>query len=230
MKDTIAGLFSPNAASPIAQAAGIPNLVGRLGLVKSADNPDRTAQAAHFRLFAPRLGLAYRLNNKTVVRSGYGIFYVQNIPDGAGGAQLTLLTQSWVPTVDGSLTSVATLSNPFPGGLRPAKGASRGLASNLGQAAAFLNTEPVSGTLTVLEESQRLEQRRITLEPATINAEGKIEPRKHVERVRVPALKASGVRRFKSIFEPDVVNSRTATATQPSRPGDTLLENNTASA
>ena len=109
--------FLPNAASPIAQAAGIPNLLGRLGLVKSADNPDRTAQAAHFRLFAPRLGLAYRVDNKTAIRSGYGIFYVQNIPDGAGGAQLTLLTQSWVPTVDGSLTSVATLSNPFPGGL-----------------------------------------------------------------------------------------------------------------
>jgi len=92
------------------------------------------------------------------------------------------------------------------------------------------NTEPVTGTLTVLEESQRLEQRRITLEPATINADGKLEPRKHVERVRVPALKSSGVRRFKSVFEPDVVNSRTASATQPSRPGDTLLENNTASA
>ncbi|HEV8379121.1 MAG TPA: glutamine amidotransferase [Tepidisphaeraceae bacterium] len=92
------------------------------------------------------------------------------------------------------------------------------------------NIEPVTGTLTVLEESQRLEQRRITLEPATINAEGKIEPKKHVERVRVPALKSSGVRRFKSTFEPDVVNSRTASTTQPSRPGDTLLENNTASA
>jgi hypothetical protein len=29
----------PNAPSPIAQAAGIPNLVGRLGLVDSPDNP-----------------------------------------------------------------------------------------------------------------------------------------------------------------------------------------------
>src|SRR3954468_11348650 len=92
------------------------------------------------------------------------------------------------------------------------------------------NIEPTTGTLTVLEENQKLEQRKITIAPATINSEGKIEPRKHVERVRVPALRTGGVRRFKSIFEPDVVNSRTATATQPSRPGDTLLENNTASA
>jgi uncharacterized membrane protein len=92
------------------------------------------------------------------------------------------------------------------------------------------NPEAVSGTLTILEESQRLEQRRITIAPAVINVDGKVEPRKHVERVRVPALKASGVRRFKANFEPDVVNSRVAIATQPSRPGDTLLENNTASA
>src|SRR5205814_7369971 len=91
-------------------------------------------------------------------------------------------------------------------------------------------TEPDTGTLTALGQSQRLDQPKMTLERATTNADGKIEPRKHVERIRVPALKASGVRRFKSVFEPDVINSRTASATQPSRPGDTLLENNTASA
>jgi hypothetical protein len=105
----------PNAPSPIAQAAGIPNLVGRLGLVSSSDNPSRYAAATHLDLFAPRLGLAYRLTEKTVLRAGYGIFYVQN--DGTGGSQLTSVTQSWVPTVDGELTPVAVLSNPFPTGL-----------------------------------------------------------------------------------------------------------------
>jgi uncharacterized membrane protein len=92
------------------------------------------------------------------------------------------------------------------------------------------NPEPVTGTLTITEENQRLEQRKITIAPATMNVDGKIEPRKHVERVRVPALRSSGVRRFKSQFDPDVVNSRVAMATQPSKTGDTLLENNTASA
>jgi hypothetical protein len=105
----------PNAPSPIGQAAGIPNLMGRLGLVSSPDNPSRYAAATHLRLFAPRFGFAYRLNEKTVVRSGYGIFYVQN--DGGGGSQLTSVTQAWVPTVDGELTPVATFSNPYPTGL-----------------------------------------------------------------------------------------------------------------
>ena len=105
----------PNAPSPFAQAAGIPNLQGRLGLVNSADNPSRYAAATHLRLFAPRFGFAYRMNEETVIRSGYGIFYVQN--DGTGGSQLTSITQSWVPTVDGSLTPVTTFSNPYPTGL-----------------------------------------------------------------------------------------------------------------
>ena len=105
----------PNAPSPIAQASGIPNLIGRLGLVNSPDNPSRYAAATHLALFAPRLGLAYRLTEKTVIRSGYGIFYVQN--DGTGGSQLTSVTQAWVPTVDNQLTAASVLSNPYPTGL-----------------------------------------------------------------------------------------------------------------
>jgi Carboxypeptidase regulatory-like domain len=105
----------PNAPSPIAQASGIPNLMGRLGLVNSADNSSRYAAATHLSLFAPRFGFAYRLNDKSVIRSGYGIFYVQN--DGTGGSQLTSVTQAWVPTVDGELTAVTPFSNPYPTGL-----------------------------------------------------------------------------------------------------------------
>jgi hypothetical protein len=105
----------PNAPNPIASAAGIPNLIGRLGLVNSPDNASRHAAATHMALFAPRVGFAYRVTNRTVVRSGYGIFFVQN--DGSGGAQLTSVTQSWVPTVDAELTPASTFSNPFPTGL-----------------------------------------------------------------------------------------------------------------
>jgi hypothetical protein len=105
----------PNAPSPFAQQAGLPGLMGRLALVNSPDNPSRYAAATHLRLFAPRVGLAYRLNDKTVMRSGYGIFYVQN--DGTGGSQLTSVSQPWVPTTDNEITPSATLSNPFPTGL-----------------------------------------------------------------------------------------------------------------
>ncbi len=105
----------PNSPSPFAAASGIPNLMGRLGLVDSSDNPSRYAAATHLRLFAPRVGFAYRMNDKTVVRSGYGIFYVQN--DGTGGSAPTSITQPWVPTTDNELTPVNKLSNPYPTGI-----------------------------------------------------------------------------------------------------------------
>lgn len=105
----------PNAPSPYAQQVGMPNLEGVLGLVNSSADSSRHAAATHWKLFAPRLGLAYRLTNKTVIRSGYGIFYVQN--DGSGGAQLTSVTQPWVPTIDNETTPTAALSNPFPTGI-----------------------------------------------------------------------------------------------------------------
>src|SRR5260370_11845719 len=38
-------------------------------------NARRTFIDPDYRNFAPRIGLAYRLGNKTTVRSGYGIFY-----------------------------------------------------------------------------------------------------------------------------------------------------------
>ncbi len=107
--------FLPNVVSPIAQAAGMPNLMGALGLVDSPTDSSRYAAAVPMRLFAPRLGLAYRLTDRTVVRAGYGIFFAQN--DGTGGSQLTSVTQSWVPTINSELTPLNTLSNPFPTGI-----------------------------------------------------------------------------------------------------------------
>jgi len=95
------------------------------------------------------------------------------------------------------------------------------------------NKAPVSGTLEVLEEQHRLEQRRIVIQPATPAPDGRLEPRKHVERFRVPPVKGGGVRRFKAIFTPDVVNAPQTTAlagASAAQPGDTLLQNNTGSA
>src|SRR5260370_2719513 len=45
----------PDAPSPFAQASGIPNLKGRLGLVNSADNSSRYSTATHLALLAPRI-------------------------------------------------------------------------------------------------------------------------------------------------------------------------------
>src|SRR5262249_151697 len=71
-------------------------------------------------LFAPRLGMAYRLNNKTVVRAGYGIFYLPNdvnMSSAPWSNPINSITTPWVATTDGGRTPAATLNNPFPNGL-----------------------------------------------------------------------------------------------------------------
>ncbi|MBL8216463.1 MAG: TonB-dependent receptor [Bryobacterales bacterium] len=82
----------------------------------------------------PRIGFAYELSKKTVLRGGYGIFFntlgVNTIlPLQTGFEQSTPIQAS----LDSGLTYRATTANPFPTGLLQPKGPAGGLASNLGQ-------------------------------------------------------------------------------------------------
>jgi Carboxypeptidase regulatory-like domain len=108
-------VLQPYAPSPFAAASGIPNLNGTLGLVSSPANPSRYGAATQMKLFAPRLGLAYRLGEKTVIRAAYGIYYVPD--DGPGGTGVTSITQPWASTPDNETTIGTPLNNPFPTGI-----------------------------------------------------------------------------------------------------------------
>jgi hypothetical protein len=117
-------VFMTQAINPVLQAAGL-NYPGDVVLVNSARYPHATNLVPHWDLFAPRLGLAYRLNEKTVVRTGYGISYspgdvMQSTQPAA--SPMNAATTPWVPTQNSGLTPVATLSNPFPTGINPAPG------------------------------------------------------------------------------------------------------------
>ena len=84
--------------------------------------------------FAPRVGLAFQLNEKTVFRSGYGIFFdTVGIDRNAVRQGPFNATTNIIASNNNGLTYQASLANPFPDGIRPALGASRGLASILGQ-------------------------------------------------------------------------------------------------
>ena len=89
--------------------------------------------------FQPRIGVAYELDAKTVVRGGFALFSVPFYIDAVnqvGFSQPTLL----VPTLNAGLTFNADLANPFPAGVLEPPGASLGLATSLGQA---VNTVPI---------------------------------------------------------------------------------------
>jgi hypothetical protein len=83
----------------------------------------------------PRIGLAYQINTKTVLRSGYGVYFDtlgvdRFIPIQIGFSQATPIQASR----DSGVTYISTLNNPLPTGLLAPLGASGGLATNLGQA------------------------------------------------------------------------------------------------
>jgi hypothetical protein len=78
--------------------------------------------------FLPRFGLAYQLDNKTVIRGGVGIFFDSLgvgrnfLPIQDGFSRNTSVSAS----LDGGVTYLNTLANPFPNGLLPTVGSSLG--------------------------------------------------------------------------------------------------------
>ncbi len=92
----------------------------------------------------PRFGLAYKLNDKTVIRGGYGIFF--GFLGQRRGDVLQngfSISTNFVPTTDGA-TITGTLSNPFPNGLLNPPGSSQGFQTNIGNAISFFNQHPES--------------------------------------------------------------------------------------
>jgi outer membrane receptor protein involved in Fe transport len=87
--------------------------------------------------FAPRIGVAYRLGDKTLLRGGYGLMYAQVFDDPGGAPGFSQRTQM-VSSVETGVP-FNTLTNPFPNGILTPAGNSQGLATFVGQAFNFSN-------------------------------------------------------------------------------------------
>jgi hypothetical protein len=86
----------------------------------------------------PRLGFAYALDNKTVVRGGYGMMYRNPIP--GGNSEGFFAGTQFVSSFDNGIhQSGTTIDNPFPNGLIEPTGSSLGLETGLGQSQWFIN-------------------------------------------------------------------------------------------
>ena len=84
----------------------------------------------------PRVGLAYSVNTKTVLRAGYSLTYIPQV--GAVYATGYSNTTPMITTQDG-ITPKDLLRNPFPNGQLPAIGNSQGLATLIGNAVSFVD-------------------------------------------------------------------------------------------
>lgn len=112
-------ILLPNADNPLAAATGLP-LHGRLGIVNSPDWSSRNPTVMSKKMLNPRIGFAYRLGGKSVVRGGYGIFWLPSDVkwnDAPNNNIVNTISTPWVATIDNSLTPYNVLSNPFPNGV-----------------------------------------------------------------------------------------------------------------
>jgi hypothetical protein len=113
--------FNPTADSWLANPAaagvtgitGIPDLKGEVSLV----NPNtRTAIPRKKDEWGPRIGLAYSFDSKTVIRAGYGVFWIPNYVSFGLNPNNDLVndaTTSYTGTINGSVP-VNTINTPFP--------------------------------------------------------------------------------------------------------------------
>ncbi len=87
--------------------------------------------------FAPRIGLAYKLASRLVLRAGAGMFYSPTTGIGpnatnAGALGFNAITP-FTSSIDGGRTPYATLSNPYPDGFIAPENGQNGLLSFVGQ-------------------------------------------------------------------------------------------------
>ncbi|MGQ0732392.1 MAG: carboxypeptidase regulatory-like domain-containing protein [Acidobacteriota bacterium] len=120
----------PVAGTPARQVLGGLTYAGLNGANKYVGRPPKVKAS-------PRFGMAYSLNQKTVVRAGYGLFWApwqsgsQSTP---GYAQTTSLQQD-------TLRPITSIDNPFPSGLTPVSGNASGLLTGTSTSITFVDPE-----------------------------------------------------------------------------------------
>jgi hypothetical protein len=86
-----------------------------------------------------RVGMAYTLNDKTVLRAGYGKYFLNPTSQG-NNAGFSLGTQV-IESIDGGRTPTYRLSNPWPNGIQTPPGSALGAATFLGRGPNFSNPD-----------------------------------------------------------------------------------------
>jgi hypothetical protein len=136
--------------------AGVPitafqNLSG--GFIFASD-PTTANQQTDTNNWQPRIGFSYALDNKTVIRGGFGIFtspfqiITQSVVFQPGFSTPTLFT----PTTNNGLTFIATLANPFPSGVAASPGNALGSMTFAGR---DLTAVGANGPTTVVLQNER---------------------------------------------------------------------------
>ncbi len=123
--------FDTTAVNPL--AAGVTGILPT-GVVQYAGNGKNSVGNPYPNKWGPRVGLAYQVDSKTVIRGGYGIFWAPQFALGAPIATPGYNAEtSYIATTNNFQTPAGTLTNPFPQGIAQPVGNSLGPATGNGQ-------------------------------------------------------------------------------------------------
>jgi hypothetical protein len=112
------------------------------GFFEFNDDSNRSPFNGDYNNWQPRVGIAYALNDKTSIRTGYGLFFTPSratIKGHLGSGFMSNSTIEW--SRDGNATQFATLDNPYPNGLNLPTGSSLGPNTFLGLGAGTIVRE-----------------------------------------------------------------------------------------
>ena len=123
--------FNGSVANPL--AANVTGISPK-GEVVYAGNGKTNVGNPYGSKWGPRVGLAYQLAPKTVIRAGFGVFFA---PQFALGSPIATVgynqATSYIASTDNNVTPASSLSNPFPSGILQPVGNSLGTSTGIGQ-------------------------------------------------------------------------------------------------
>jgi len=111
--------------------------MGGIGFAGVNGQP-RSPYINDYKTIQPRIGGAYQLNSQTVLRAGYGLFFVAPVSRGFNNG--FSIQTPYVSSIDAGRTPANNVSNPFPQGVLQPPGSSLGMETFLGQSPSF--TDP----------------------------------------------------------------------------------------
>lgn len=89
---------------------------------------------------APRIGIAYQIDHKTVIRGGFGVMWApQDTPGSPYAPAAYAADTTYIASNDGNAHPANSLSNPFPAGLLQPLGTALGSLTGVGQSISVFN-------------------------------------------------------------------------------------------
>jgi hypothetical protein len=129
--------FDPTLVNPVSSKVG-QTVMGGIQFL-GVNGAPTTPWKYDWNNWQPRAGAAYQLNEKTVLRAGYGRYFLN--PTAQSFTNGFSLTTSLIASNDSGRTPTYALSNPFPTGIQQPTGSSAGALTFLGRGPSFSNPD-----------------------------------------------------------------------------------------